>query len=707
LKLTSRKFQPVTAYQISIKGEKALKQLLPEDLKQSVDDFYDCDNGNLLSVEWDSEESVFNLVNSSTGEKTASSVTDCEDVSYVSSPWLPLCLRTNITSGVNDLSSNAHRALESNTGTNNIRDDLNEIIHVSDCHLLIGEWIPFGSNQISALNAKLGATERVKGGLFTSIVDDNPEETNFEVDPGLTQVTILDFEVSKYLNFEAEVNFPEEEGIIQIEHFGVHVSEDGFVSYGLFIDAVNDRTAEKVSLDLLSRLLIDVQQDGSKILDSLISSYQRSLLDMIFLGDTLNRDKYSVFIAKDIIPRLTAEQYMDKEDNENELKQVLGDTQAAYNLAEDLILIIGTHGLLFAGSQSGKYEHILASYLSLKTREIFLENFFYKLFSLQSVLHDTRELIINYEKDPNSIPKIRRLLSDTSKDSIMLSETLSYLKESVDHTVDVSEVENDPISNELIKLLAVNAKKKDFLRRVKDLEKNIAGLSHELGTLREMTDVISETQMFKLQEALQSNTKNLEQVFRANERASSSLEILQIILSGTLAFEFLDRLTGGWSVVENTDWGKAYFEPMINTPLLWFMINLLLWAAIGYSLVRIMNYLGQAATGVLSLRMKVNCRISLEKLREYLATKDVKEEDLEIESIGGARVKKLTYEEDDKEKWLGCPPTIEIQFDEVHEYLLKVFMQIDKRAGTLREAAAERIFMQGMRDAGVIVQQSK
>jgi hypothetical protein len=79
---------------------------------------------------------------------------------------------------------------------------------------------------------------------------------------------------------------------------------------------------------------------------------------------------------------------------------------------------------------------------------------------------------------------------------------------------------------------------------VKDLDKNIKSAQHELDALRESTDVISETQMFRVQEALQANTKNLEDVFRSGERQSNSLEILQAILSGTLAFELLDRVTG-------------------------------------------------------------------------------------------------------------------------------------------------------------------
>ena len=38
-----------------------------------------------------------------------------------------------------------------------------------------------------------------------------------------------------------------------------------------------------------------------------------------------------------------------------------------------------------------------------------------------------------------------------------------------------------------------------MIRRVKDMQKNMRGIFDELGSLREMTDVISETQMFRVQ----------------------------------------------------------------------------------------------------------------------------------------------------------------------------------------------------------------
>ena len=58
-----------------------------------------------------------------------------------------------------------------------------------------------------------------------------------------------------------------------------------------------DRRADNVSLDLLSRVLVDVQMDSSRIMDDLFTTYQRSLMDMLFMGDTINRTKVMLLPA--------------------------------------------------------------------------------------------------------------------------------------------------------------------------------------------------------------------------------------------------------------------------------------------------------------------------------------------------------------------------------------------------------------------------
>ena len=55
------------------------------------------------------------------------------------------------------LTDNTSRAHESAAGESGIKDELSEAITLSRVHALVGEWVPFGSNQIVSLNEKRGA----------------------------------------------------------------------------------------------------------------------------------------------------------------------------------------------------------------------------------------------------------------------------------------------------------------------------------------------------------------------------------------------------------------------------------------------------------------------------------------------------------------------------------------------------------------------
>ncbi len=80
--------------------------------------------------------------------------------------------------------------------------------------------------------------------------------------------------------------------------------------------------ADNVSLDLMSRLLMDIQNDSSRIIDSLVSEYQRSMLDVVFYGDRASRDKFNIILSEMINPKMTAELYLDGKEHESEIKQV-------------------------------------------------------------------------------------------------------------------------------------------------------------------------------------------------------------------------------------------------------------------------------------------------------------------------------------------------------------------------------------------------
>eukprot|EP00961_Rhodomonas_salina_P190791 2574202-Rhodomonas_salina.1 len=119
---------------------------------------------------------------------------------------------------------------------------------------------------------------------------------------GLTGVRFLDYSSSECVNFEAELMYSEDEGIRQVEDLGVHFGSSGSVLYGLRVEAIGKRLADDISLDLLSRMLVDIMQDSTVMLNDVLTANQRRLLDNVYRGDADNRSKFNLIYAEKADP---------------------------------------------------------------------------------------------------------------------------------------------------------------------------------------------------------------------------------------------------------------------------------------------------------------------------------------------------------------------------------------------------------------------
>lgn len=669
LKLASKSYQPVTCYQISEKGMEICKKLSRKEKEAVHEMVYAPGTRELLRVQWDGEEY---WLKTESGFERQSTVTDTEDVSYVSSAYVPQCLRH----GGRPTLSNAHRAHECGSTTSNIRDELDEVITLNSVSIIVAEFVPFGANQIVQMNDNLGSTERVQGGFYTALVDDDAAGTQIDMAPGLTSVNILDYSMTNHINFEADIHFPEAPGIVQVETFGCSMNAEGTCFYGMQIEAVLDRIKDNISLDHLARLLVDVHMDSSKIVDSVISAYQRELLELIFMGDAESRDKVNLVIANEITPHLTAEEYMDKGEYENELKQVLGDTRAAFDISEHDTLVFGAHGILVAGPNARHHEPLLCTYLQFVSIDLFVRNYFARMFIIGDAMKTTQLKISEAEKDPNSIHKIRAMLATISKEVILMEEILGFLQESLE-MITIPPEPPEQAGRALYERLQIAELKGQVRTRCSDLEKNMRGLKSDLEILREMSQIVVEARQYHLQEGVLINTRNLCELQEANERASASLEIMQVILSATLAFELLDRLTGEWTVV-NTEWMRVFVEPMIrNTPLTWFLINIASWFCLGFLVIKFMRWLAYRSAGMITLRMKLMKKINVENLTKYLYTKNISHEDRDYDKV--TDIVKVQWTEDDRRDWGGFAPKVTIEYEEFNGYMLNITLAYNRR----------------------------
>ncbi len=154
LHVASRSYKPLTCYQISEKGLEIVKKIGRRE-KEAVHRFvYVPDTRDLLQVVWNGDAY---WLESLSGFRRMSTIMDTEDVSYVSSAYIPQCLRY----GGRPTLSNAHKAHESGVNTaDNIRHKLDEVITLNSVSIIVAEYIPFGANQIVQLNNSVGSTER-------------------------------------------------------------------------------------------------------------------------------------------------------------------------------------------------------------------------------------------------------------------------------------------------------------------------------------------------------------------------------------------------------------------------------------------------------------------------------------------------------------------------------------------------------------------
>ena len=103
---------------------------------------------------------------------------------------------------------------------------------------------------------------------------------------------------------------------------------------------------------MLTRLLFFPPrfQDSNVVSENLTTPYQYVMLDSVFGGNSSHRPKFNLIIAEEIDPWMSLEKYLDEEEVEMEIQQVIGEVRSAHELASKVYLFIGKNGMLIIGN---------------------------------------------------------------------------------------------------------------------------------------------------------------------------------------------------------------------------------------------------------------------------------------------------------------------------------------------------------------------
>lgn len=105
-----------------------------------------------------------------------------------------------------------------------------EEVFLSSVRILAADYMPMDVNALATLASLLGAFEhsRVTSTLAEgAVTDESTSSSCLKLSAGLSRVLVLDFEESTFLNLQTHIHFPEDDGIVQVEEFAMHVSVDG------------------------------------------------------------------------------------------------------------------------------------------------------------------------------------------------------------------------------------------------------------------------------------------------------------------------------------------------------------------------------------------------------------------------------------------------------------------------------------------------
>ena len=413
---------------------------------------------------------------------------------------------------------------------------------------------------------------------------------------------------------------------------------------------------------------------------------------------------FTAFLVDSIEPRLPVHQLLDGEDAENDISQIVGRVNNAADLPDGGVVISGEKGLIVSGEAGKKFEQLIIVHTSVMCRRIFVSTFFHRLYEMEADIDHIQEAISNHIGKPSGLAEIRRRVMEACKQAALLDSLLTQAKATSSEIPDISQAtasegQSDPAYQIMLDTLQTMEYRDELVRRLKDLESLLHCARLGLNSLRENTDVISEMQMFKLQESLQNNTRNLESLFRSNESASSSLEIMQLVIGGSLGFTILDRVTGEWSILD-TEWGRTFFDNFIDPPGVWFVLSVVCFVAIVTTLHFVMRAMLKRASADMCMRYSLHVPIDVQAMRRMLKRHTLYSEEADTDTEGN-NMYKVSWEESG-ENYGGTPLQVEVSVDQGHARLCTLNLKYNRRAGKLSVPDVQDRFFSALVDSGVV-----
>ena len=561
--------------------------------------------------------------------------------------------------------------------TGNIKDDLTEIIHIKDPKIFVIEWLPFDSNQLRELNKKMDIQKGSKNTLLTGLIDKQPDIPIFQSRGSHTKVIVEDFESDSFVNLQAIIDLPEDDEVVQVEEMAVFVSRDGFVIYSLELKEIDNKNTF-MSLDKLTRVVADLCQDSSSVIDSLLTEFQRNFIDIIF-GNPIHRPETICYVGDDIkVRHEDIKDYYDGEDFEIELNQILGEGHKPYQNGRNLFFkgCRGTCAIVDDFDKNTEYQII---YWGIQhALGNFVDNFMSRIWELYDQTKHVEKLIDEaVSGNTDALNNVQEQISVISSTLSVVSQIMVFLKDSCK---DLLHIYGKNGVNAQDGFYEVENTLKSTQRRIEEADKIIDGLLAELDGLRNYVSTLSELQMRKMSKVMTKNTKSMNEVLQANTRTSEAIDMIELILAGSIILEILAFAVGEISS-DQTFFGAIVdgggFGTTRIVTLILLAISVISWITIVVLLRRSKKKMEVEALQDFIVSMSVNRKIDISKMEEYISLRTVQTK--HVENDQDNTIVSYVWDGKDDPNLLGkCIENVNLSYNATNNLLLSIEIETSK-----------------------------
>jgi len=361
------------------------------------------------------------------------------------------------------------------------------------------EWLPIGRYTVKYLQDKLESRSLHRNVFVTSSIDRERNVTAIDVGDTEVMLCLEGCIPMESIRFSAKVEIAATGSHQQDETIGIEVEKSGRLTYGMTLEEHDDD--RPYSVDELSYIIADITQDSSSVMDTIFNSYQKRLLDIVFCGESTQRDKFLLLFARGLDPGIKEPRELyDNPTYRSEIRQVLGEPMLEYYgwLDDNTMIIVGENGAAVIGNEPEKYNDLLRLYGLMGCIINLQDSIFARLTWSWDLLYEQKRIIET--ESTEKIMDVQNSLCNLSADQGMLSSVPAFMRAAV-ADVDSKNASHlpgydAPFFKGMLEMFNLTRE------RIDEVDLALDTLGREIENIRLLASTLSEKQTFDINRAM-------------------------------------------------------------------------------------------------------------------------------------------------------------------------------------------------------------